>query len=115
MSHGADAPLQFIVREAATVAAQQVIATLHREPLVQPEWLSLQDAAIYTGYSEQQFSAFVKQGIAPKSVDLAKTPDVSSVPTLTLGVLRAGRTRISALNPKETATGDDAAAVRRRS
>jgi predicted DNA-binding transcriptional regulator AlpA len=33
-----------------------------------PEWLSLQDAATYTGYSEQQFSDFVKRGIAPKSI-----------------------------------------------
>ena len=31
-------------------------------------WLSLQEAAIYYGYSEQQFSDFVKRGIAPKSV-----------------------------------------------
>jgi predicted DNA-binding transcriptional regulator AlpA len=27
-----------------------------------------QDAAAYTGYSEQQFSEFVKRGIAPKGV-----------------------------------------------
>jgi predicted DNA-binding transcriptional regulator AlpA len=35
---------------------------------VQPEWLSLQETAIYCGYSEQQFSDFVKRGIAPPSV-----------------------------------------------
>ena len=33
-----------------------------------PEWLSLQEAAAYAGYSEQQFSDVVKHGIAPKSV-----------------------------------------------
>jgi len=45
-----------------------LIAELRRRPIVQPEWLSLQETAIYCGYSEQQFSDFVKRGIAPKSV-----------------------------------------------
>jgi predicted DNA-binding transcriptional regulator AlpA len=65
---GDDTPIAALVREAASVAAKQVIATLRRQPIVQPEYLSLQDAAVYTGYSEQQFSEFVKRGIAPKSV-----------------------------------------------
>jgi hypothetical protein len=33
------------------------------------EWLSLQGAAAYTGYSEQQFSDFVKRGIARAMAD----------------------------------------------
>jgi hypothetical protein len=45
-----------------------------RRPIVYPEWLSLQDAAAYTGYSEQQFSDFVKRGIAPKSVLFSRKP-----------------------------------------
>jgi predicted DNA-binding transcriptional regulator AlpA len=48
------------------------IAQLRRQPIVQPEWLSLQEAAIYCGYSEQQFSNFVRRGIAPKRVLLSR-------------------------------------------
>jgi predicted DNA-binding transcriptional regulator AlpA len=58
-------------RRAHTHAAKTVdtvIAELRRRPIVQPEWLSLQETAIYCGYSEQQFSDFVKRSIAPKSV-----------------------------------------------
>jgi predicted DNA-binding transcriptional regulator AlpA len=47
---------------------QDVLAELRRRPVTQQEWLSLQDAARYTGYSEQTFSDFVRRGIAPKSV-----------------------------------------------
>jgi predicted DNA-binding transcriptional regulator AlpA len=47
---------------------KDVIAELRRRPVTQQEWLSLQDAARYTGYSEQTFSDFVRRGIAPRSV-----------------------------------------------
>ncbi|MGD0076520.1 MAG: hypothetical protein ABSD31_19640 [Candidatus Binataceae bacterium] len=65
-----DTPLAALMRETATATAtvDAVFAELRRRPIVHPERLSLQDAAAYTGYSEQQFSDFVKRGLAPKSV-----------------------------------------------
>lgn len=57
-----------VMRALAAAAADAVIERLRRNPLVAPEWLSLQDAAAYTGYSEQQLSEFVRTGRAPKSV-----------------------------------------------
>ena len=63
-----DTPLAALMRETAAATVDTILAKLRRRPIVYPEWLSLQDAAAYTGYSEQQFSEFVKRGIAPKSV-----------------------------------------------
>src|SRR5947209_6269683 len=63
-----DTPLAALMRETAAATVDTVLAELRRRPIVRPEWLSLQDAAAYTGYSEQQFSDFVKRGVAPKSV-----------------------------------------------
>jgi predicted DNA-binding transcriptional regulator AlpA len=63
-----DTPIAALVRETAAATVDAVLAELRRRPIVYPEWLSLQDTAAYTGYSEQQFSEFVKRGIAPKSV-----------------------------------------------
>ena len=63
-----DTPLTALMRETAASTVDTVLAELRRRPIVHPEWLSLQDAAAYTGYSEQQFSDFVKRGMAPKSV-----------------------------------------------
>lgn len=65
---GEDTPTEVLLRACAAKTVDVVLAELRRRPIVQPEWLSLQDAATYTGYSEQQFSDFVKRGIAPKSV-----------------------------------------------
>jgi predicted DNA-binding transcriptional regulator AlpA len=65
---GEDTPTAALLRECAAKTVDVVLSELRRRPIVQPEWLSLQDAAAYTGYSEQQFSEFVKRGIAPKSV-----------------------------------------------
>ena len=63
-----DIRLAALMRETAAATVETVLAELRRRPIVHPEWPSLQDAAAYTGYSEQQFSDFVKRGIAPKSV-----------------------------------------------
>jgi predicted DNA-binding transcriptional regulator AlpA len=63
-----DTALTALARETAAATVDTVLAELRRRPIVHPEWLSLQDAAAYTGYSEQQFSDFVKRGIAPKSI-----------------------------------------------
>src|SRR5215212_134579 len=63
-----ETPSSALIREAVTKAQDSLLAELRRRPLVQPEWLSLQQAAVYTGYSEQQFSEFVKRNIAPSSV-----------------------------------------------
>ncbi len=63
-----ETPLAALMRKTAAATVDTVLAELRRRPIVYPEWLSLQDAAAYTGYSEQQFSDFVKRGIAPKSV-----------------------------------------------
>jgi predicted DNA-binding transcriptional regulator AlpA len=65
---GEDTPTAALLRECAAKTVDALIAELRRRPIVQPEWLSLQETAIYCGYSEQQFSDFVKRGIAPKSV-----------------------------------------------
>ena len=53
---------------AAPTTVDTILAEVRRRPIVHPEWLPLQDAAAYTGYSEQHFSDFVKRGVAPKSV-----------------------------------------------
>ena len=63
-----DTTLAALMRETAAATVDTVLAELRRHPIVHPEWLSLQDAAAYTGYSEQQFCEFVKRGVAPKSV-----------------------------------------------
>ena len=65
---GEDTPTAALLRECAARTVEALIAELRRRPIVQPEWLSLQETAIYCGYSEQQFSDFVKRGIAPKSI-----------------------------------------------
>lgn len=65
---GKETPTAALMRETAAATARAIIAELRRRPLVQPEYLSLQDAAIYCGYSEQQFSEFVRHGVAPRSV-----------------------------------------------
>ena len=65
---GEDTPTGALLRECAAKAVDALLAELRRRPIVQPEWLSLQEAAIYCGYSEQQFSDFVKRRIAPPSV-----------------------------------------------
>jgi hypothetical protein len=64
-----DTPLAALMRETAAATADTVLAELRRRPIVHPEWLSLQGAAVYTGYSEQQFSDVVKRGIAPEMTD----------------------------------------------
>jgi predicted DNA-binding transcriptional regulator AlpA len=63
-----DAPLAELLRETAAATVDTALAELRRRPILHSEWLPLQDAAAYTGYSEQQFSDFEKRGIAPKSV-----------------------------------------------
>jgi hypothetical protein len=63
-----DTPLAALMRETAAATADTVLAELRRRPIVH-EWLSLQGAAAYTGYSEHQFSDFVKRGIAPEMTD----------------------------------------------
>jgi len=63
-----DTPLAALMRGTAAASVDTILAELRRRPIVHPEWLSLQAAAAYTGYSEQQFSDFVKRGVAPKSV-----------------------------------------------
>ena len=62
-------PLAALMRETAAATVDTILAEVRRRPIVHPEWLSLQDAAAYTGYSEQQFSDFVKRGIAPEMAD----------------------------------------------
>jgi hypothetical protein len=64
---GEDTPTAALLRECAAKAVDALLAELRRRPIVQPEWLSLQEAAIYCD-SEQQFSDFVKRRIAPPSV-----------------------------------------------
>lgn len=56
------------IRSMAHAAALEVIKILRESPLLMPEWLSLRDAAVYCGYSDQQFSEFVRTKRAPKSV-----------------------------------------------
>jgi predicted DNA-binding transcriptional regulator AlpA len=63
-----DTPITALMRETAAMTADAVIDRLRRHPIVQPEYLSLQEAAVYTGYSEQQFSEFVRTQRAPPSV-----------------------------------------------
>ena len=60
--------LATVMRQTAASTVDVLLAELRRRPVIHPEWLSLQDAAAYTGYSEQQFSEFVRGGIAPPSI-----------------------------------------------
>jgi len=61
-------PTAALPRECSLKTVDALLADIRRRPIVQPESLSLHDAAAYTGYSEQQFSEFAKRGVAPKSV-----------------------------------------------
>ena len=65
-----DKLLAALMRTTAAATADAVLAE-RRRPMVHPEWLSLH-AAAYTGYSEQQFSYFVKRGTAPKFVPVSR-------------------------------------------
>jgi predicted DNA-binding transcriptional regulator AlpA len=65
---GDQTPTAVLLRECAAITVLSLLAELRRRPIVQPEWLSLQETAVYCGYSEPHFSDFVKRGIAPPSV-----------------------------------------------
>jgi|SRR5580704_14575156 predicted DNA-binding transcriptional regulator AlpA len=69
---GDDTPTAVLLRECTAKTIDTFVAELRRRPIVQPKWLSLQETAVYCGYSEQQFSDFVKRGIAPKSVPFSR-------------------------------------------
>jgi hypothetical protein len=63
---GEDTPTAVLLRECAAITVDALVAELRRRPIVQREWLSLQETAVYYGYSEQKFSDFVRSGIAPQ-------------------------------------------------
>ena len=65
---GEDTPTEALLRECAAKTVDALLTELRRRTIVQPERLSLQETAIYRGHNEQQFSDFVKRGIAPASV-----------------------------------------------
>jgi len=65
---GEDMPTAVLQGECAAITVDALVAELRRRPIMQPEWLSLQETAVYCGYSEQQFSDFVRSGIAPQSI-----------------------------------------------
>lgn len=65
---GDHSPTAVLLRECAARTVEALVSELRRRPIVQPEWLSLQEAANYCGYSEAQFSHFVKRAISPPSV-----------------------------------------------
>jgi hypothetical protein len=65
---GEKTPTAALPRECAPKTVDALLADIRRRPIVKLESPSLQDAAAYTGHSEQQFSEFVKRGVAPKSV-----------------------------------------------
>ncbi|MGA8819993.1 MAG: hypothetical protein WB624_22115 [Xanthobacteraceae bacterium] len=65
---GEKTPTAALPRECAPKTVDALLADIRHRPIVQPESLSLQDSAACTGHSEQQFSEFVKRGVAPKSV-----------------------------------------------
>jgi hypothetical protein len=56
-----DTPTAALLREYAAKTVDALLAEICCRPIVQPEWLSLEEGAIYRGYSEQQFSDFVKR------------------------------------------------------
>jgi hypothetical protein len=63
-----DTPTAVLLRECTAKTVDTFVPQIRRHPIVQSQRLSLQEAAIYWGYSEQQCSNFVKRGIAPTSV-----------------------------------------------
>jgi hypothetical protein len=90
---GEDTPTAALLRECAARTVDALLAELRRRPIVQPEWLSLQETAHYCGYSEQQFSDL---GVASRrrASSLAATRGASSVATWTLGAQPAARVPI---------------------
>jgi predicted DNA-binding transcriptional regulator AlpA len=65
---GVDNDLAKLVRMVVAETRESVVETLRSNPIIATEWLSLQSAAQYLGYSEQQMSEFVRTKRAPKSV-----------------------------------------------
>ena len=66
-----DTPLAALMRETAAATADTVLAELRRRPIVHPEWLSLQGAAAYTGFSEQQSIGHTRREIGRDWPELA--------------------------------------------
>ena len=62
-----DTPPAAPMRETAAATVDTILAEVRRRPIVHPEWLPC-GTLPRTAYSEQQFSDFVKRGVAPKSV-----------------------------------------------
>jgi hypothetical protein len=60
---GDEKPTTPLLRQCAAETVDAFLAELRRRPIVRPERLSLQ----HCGYSERQFSEFVKRSIAPPS------------------------------------------------
>lgn len=68
-----ETPTAALVRETASAVVKTLLAELRHSPLIQPEYFSLQAAAIYCGYSEHQFAEFVRLGTAPPSVKFSRS------------------------------------------
>ena len=63
-----DTPLAALMPETAATIGHDSCRVTARPDRASRVAVLAQDAAAYTGYSEQQFSDFVKRGVAPKSV-----------------------------------------------
>ena len=50
------------------IEIRNVLREIRRRPVIEQEWLSLQDAAVYTGFHEATLCEYVKRGVGPKSV-----------------------------------------------
>ncbi len=81
--------------ETTPLGATDIKLKLRRRPTVQPEWLSLQETAIYCGYTERTIFRFVKRGIAPRAFYLVAMLEALSTATLTLGARLAARVPIA--------------------
>jgi predicted DNA-binding transcriptional regulator AlpA len=68
-----EAPLAALIREVASKTAAAVIDQIRRAPVIEPEYLSQQEAAVFLGYSEAQLCEFARRGIAPKSISFSRS------------------------------------------
>ena len=52
---GEDTPTAALLRECAAKTVDALLAELRRRPIVQPEWLSLQETALTAGTASNNF------------------------------------------------------------
>jgi hypothetical protein len=92
---GEDTPTAALLRGCAAETVDALSAELRRRPIVRPERLSLKEAAVCRGHSEQQFSDSGKRGIAPASVLFFRNARRFQRPAVDAWCAAAGRSQFT--------------------